>query len=196
MGLRKDYLTYIDNTIKSIFGSPNNLHMLELGDQKIKGKGINFGLGKSYYQDQGLYHTSVDLNGRNGAIVKDLKNLDDFIEYHNKFDIVTNSGTTEHVDTLEGQYTSFLNIHKCLKNDGIAIHIVPDIDITNETGRWADHCDYFYSIDLFTTLVENSDYKTISFDIIDNLRAYTYQKNGDKFIDKNLFLEKIHVRKN
>ena len=45
MGLRKDYLTYIDNTIKSIFGSPNNLHMLELGDQKIKGKGRRFGRG-------------------------------------------------------------------------------------------------------------------------------------------------------
>ena len=57
-------------------------------------------------------HTSIDTNGKNGALKIDLRYPVDtssgFI-----FDVITNFGTTEHVESVwpEDQYAVFENIH-------------------------------------------------------------------------------------
>jgi hypothetical protein len=62
--------------------------MLELGN-KMNRRGTY----KNWFEAIGVDHTSVDLNGRNGALRKDLMLPLEL----GKFDIVTNFGTTEHV---------------------------------------------------------------------------------------------------
>ena len=57
--------------------------MLELGNQVIRpDKQIPEITGKAYFHRLGYEHTSVDLNGLDGALVKDLSKLEDFTEFN------------------------------------------------------------------------------------------------------------------
>lgn len=67
--------------------------MLELGNKKTMA-GLVY---KGVFEKMGIRHTSVDWNGEDGALALDLRkplNL-------GRFDIVTNFGTSEHVDQQE-----------------------------------------------------------------------------------------------
>lgn len=67
--------------------------MLELGNKR------NHGLVyKTYFTGLGIRHVSVDWNGKNGALPKDLRKPLDL----GVFDMVSNIGTTEHVEGQEG----------------------------------------------------------------------------------------------
>jgi hypothetical protein len=66
--------------------------MLELGN-KANGAGTY----KAYFESRGIAHTSVDINGQDGALPLDLRKPLGL----GLFDIVTNIGTTEHVDQQE-----------------------------------------------------------------------------------------------
>src|ERR1041384_5416258 len=64
--------------------------MLELGN-KVTGAGLVY---KSVFEAMGIRHVSVDWNGKDGALPLDLRqplNL-------GRFDMVTNFGTSEHVE--------------------------------------------------------------------------------------------------
>jgi hypothetical protein len=67
--------------------------MLELGNKRW-GKRTPY---KPFFEDLGMLHVSVDLNGRDGALEMDLRKPLGLGE----FDIVTNFGTTEHVSDQE-----------------------------------------------------------------------------------------------
>ena len=87
--------------------------VLELGNKKS-----SHGVYKKDFKELGITHTSVDWNGKDGALNLDLRkplNL-------GKFDMVTNFGTTEHVDE---QYPVWKNIHDSLKVGGILVGETP-----------------------------------------------------------------------
>ena len=92
--------------------------MLELGGK------INAGLTyKAYFESLGFRHVSIDWNGQNGAIKRDLR-LPLWDEL-GQFDMVTNIGTTEHVD---GQAGVWENIHYMTKVDGVYVGQCPYYD--------------------------------------------------------------------
>lgn len=195
MGYNQSYLWWVNAQVDKVYNSVKNLKMLELGNQLIKkSPAIKETTGKDYYTKLGYDHTSIDLNGLNGALKKDLSNLDDFKEYKKYFNVITNSGTTEHVEPFEGQYNAFLNIHNSLKIGGLAIHIVPDVEFSKP-----GHAQYYYDLNFYDTLVENSDYTYLDTTILYTAnkkncwRAYAYKKIGDKFIDKKNLLDNIHI---
>src|SRR5690606_13935982 len=66
--------------------------MLELGNKKNER-----GVYKTEFEALGFRHISVDLNGKDGALRKDLQRPVKL----GQFDMVTNFGTTEHVATQE-----------------------------------------------------------------------------------------------
>lgn len=191
MGITVEYSTFVDSIIQDLFPYEKNLKMLELGDQLFDdGK-----TGKEFYQEKGYEHISVDLNGENGSIIKDLSKENEFIEWHGYFDIITNFGTTEHVEPLEAQYTVFKIIHDCLSVGGIAIHLNPDVDARDTRGLWKKHCRYYYSDKFYTRLVKFSDYRLLRNQEINGLRAAAYLKLGKDFISpKERLLEKISIR--
>lgn len=130
----------------------SGLHWGELGNQHYKS-----GVAKTRYVSLGVIHTALDINGRDGSLLIDLdravpKRLE------NKFDVITNYGTTEHVNN---QYSVFRNIHNMCKVTGIMIHIVPAI------GHWRGHCRYYYSKKFFEGLLKECKYKLI------DLRMFT-----------------------
>lgn len=106
-----------------VLPNAKNYQMLELGDQIFNpflAQEINYEVAKSYYQSLGYDHTSIDTNGNNGAINHDLTKPKE--EFNNKFGIITNHGTSEHI---KDQYSLFKNLHDWGCEGCVYVHIVP-----------------------------------------------------------------------
>ena len=195
MGLTPSYLRYIETCIEQAFGSGNmhGLCMLELGDQVIGGPGIGEQTGKAYFSHRGLNHVSVDINGRHGALARDLTIPEQFHDWHGQWDIVTNSGTTEHVEPFESQYDCFGIIHDCLRVGGIAIHLIPDVDERDVHGAWIDHCRYYYSEKFIEVLSQECGYEMLSNTVINGLRCAAVKKTTHTLFmdDRSKFLNLI-----
>ena len=67
-------------------------------------------------------------------------------------DMITNYGTTEHVEKEEGQYNCWINIHNMLRVNGLIIHALP------LAGKWEGHCRWYYTPDFFRNF-EKHGYK-------------------------------------
>jgi len=196
MGLCAPYLDFIDQAIRNGLDYRAGLRMLELGDQVIDDDLIPEKTGKEYFVNRGYQHVSVDLNGRNGSIAKDLSKPRQFNVWHGDFDVVTNSGTTEHVEPLNAQYRCFSIIHDCLRLNGISIHVVPDANELDQRGAWADHCPFYYSTDFFEMLAAQCGYLIQSNTVINGLRCVSLLKARDIPFTKNekAFANAISVR--
>lgn len=179
MGLEPDYLDYIQECVVATMDDFTDKRMLELGNQLINAEQIQERTGKTYYRNRGVLHTSFDLNGKDGAIRVDLSKPIGKKKWLNAFDIVTNSGTSEHVEPFETQYECFKNIHNCLKIGGIAIHIVPDAIELEERGLWKGHCNNYYTHEFFALLAELNGYQLISSKVINGTRCACLQKVTD-----------------
>lgn len=177
MGLKQAYLEYINKCINDTLGEVCGKRMLELGNQETIDNPIPEKTGKEYFKNRGVEHVSVDLNGLDGALPLDLTKPEQFVEWHDYFDIITNSGTVEHVEPKNYQYECFSIIHNCLKVGGIAIHLLPDIDELKDKGCWEGHCFNYYSHAFLKMLAEKNNYRLVSLKTIDGLICFCLQKN-------------------
>ena len=198
MGLNNKYLNFINESSSKAIGNIKGKCMLELGNQIIRNtEYIKEKTGKEYYTNRGVFHISIDLNGQNGALMLDLSKPLRKREWINYFDIITNSGTTEHVEPRKAQYDVFKNIHECMKVGGISIHLIPDILELEMKGKWKSHCKNYYSKEFFLFLAKYNNYEIIELKIINGLVCSTLRKTIDSSFmdDKELFLSFI-TRKN
>lgn len=180
MGLNSSHLSYIESSIEQVFGNETRgLRMLELGDQVIGDPGIIEKTGKAYFTNRGYTHVSVDINGQHGSISRDLTKPEQFLDWRGSWDILTNSGTTEHVEPFEAQYECFGIIHDCVKVGGIAIHLLPDVEELDHRGAWKNHCRYYYSELFFELLVRECQYELLSSVVINGLRCVAVRKMSD-----------------
>lgn len=193
MALRTVYLDYLLDSIYQSFGALQGKSMLELGDQVIRDPKIPEKTGKEFFQNKGMLHASVDLNGRHGSIQLDLSKPTSWLDLPKYYDVITNAGTSEHVEPLRGQYECFKNIHHWLKPGGIQIHLVPDIGELEKRGCWKNHCNNYYSHRFFSMLAANNSYEFISMKIISGLICVCLRKDLDIPFMKNrrLFLRHI-----
>jgi len=156
MGLRLEYINFINETI-ALAGlqRTNRLTMCELGNQRLRENmaGITKAkTGKEYFSSLGYNHTSIDLNGLDGALPLDLGKPIQDCGLIGQFDVLTNSGTSEHV---ESQYECFKNLHFLVKQNGILIHLNP------MTGSWPGHALYYYTFDLHRQMGRQCDYEIL-----------------------------------
>lgn len=196
MGLIRSYLEYMQDCIEGSLGGMDGKTMLELGDQLIFGDDVPEKTGKEYFQNRGLFHISIDLNADNGALPFDLARPIREKRFTGRFDVVTNAGTTEHVEPHRAQYECFENIHGFLRVGGIAIHIVPDVDELEQHGLWKDHCNNYYSHRFFEMLAEQNGYALLSSQVIGGLRCACLQKQTSRPFMRNrrLLLSQIARR--
>lgn len=120
--------------------------MLELGSKQ-------FGAYKRYFEEQGWRHTSVDLNGEGGALPLDLQRP--FNLGH--FDVVTNFGTTEHVESQEPVWR---NIHDALEVGGYLLSTVP------YPGDWVGHGRWYPPDGWYADFCELNGYEMELLDIV------------------------------
>jgi len=131
---------------------------------------------KSWFKKKGSKHTSFDINGKDGAIAVDLcKPIPD--KYKNKFNMVTNFGTTEHV---EDQTQVFRNIHDMTTVGGVMIHSVP------LHGYWKGHCPFRYTAK-FPPMLSGLNGYSLKFQEIrdrwkEKLLNFIVQKTSNEFV--------------
>ena len=119
--------------------------------------------------EQRTAKTSLDINGRDGALPLDLSRPLNSSLHHllGKCDVVTNFGTTEHVgeseyieeregyermDIWASQYHAFRNIHGLVRDGGIIINMVP------AAGCWPRHGAVEYEPRFFYALARSAGY--------------------------------------
>jgi len=171
------FKNYEESVLNRLGLSYTGLNICELGNQSYMSKPA-----KIMYEKKGSKHTSIDINGRGGALPFDLdKPLPGTLS--NKFDLITNYGTTEHVNK---QYSVFKNIHFLGKTGCIVIHGVP------LAGNWKKHCRYYYSTKFFSNLAIACSYSVVDLYLMDkdffkhpkNLVVCVLKKEKDNFFIK------------
>jgi hypothetical protein len=103
------------------------------------------------YEGVGIKYACVDVDGRAGSVVMDL-NFDGVPEDHkNKYGLVTNHGTSEH---LINQLNLFKVMHDFTKIDGVLLHAVPFMG-------YVDHGFFSYHPNFFEALARYNSYEMI-----------------------------------
>jgi len=129
------------------------LRMAELGNQSLRKDVLGIQVpAKKFFTAMGMEHTSIDQNGKDGALPLDLClpiTRPDLLE---SFDLVTNFGTIEHVDR---QYPAWRNVHSLAKVGGLFLHLLP------ETGSWPGHCPYRYGPEFPAALARCCAYEVL-----------------------------------
>jgi len=150
MAVHSQALELVDSARVSMGLSWKEIMMAELGNQILPESPLR--TAKKYFQSLGVFHVSIDLNGNDGAEKLDLsKPLLQFRpEWDGIFNIVTNFGTSEHIE--RGQWQTFRNMHDLCKDGGVMIHMVP------LTGNWHKHSHYYYTKQFFTELTAACGY--------------------------------------
>lgn len=111
--------------------------ILELGNQIMNLENVQDISAKKYYSGLGYDHTSVDQNGKDGAVTVDLSKP---IEWLGAFDLITDMGTTEHVSDA---YECLANVlHHC-KDGTVIIHKNP------KTGNFPIHGFHFFTLEFW-----------------------------------------------
>ena len=182
MGIEKSIEDYEKQVLYSLGLEYRGLKWCELGNQ------INYNneAAKKVYLSLGVEHISIDINGKDGALPI---NLDKPVPAAllDKFDIITNYGTVEHINN---QYQVFKNVHGICKENGLMIHIFP------LKGHWPGHCRYYYSEIFVKGLADAANYRMLNYTILDkdvfrtpkNMIAVTYiKKENSKFISEEVF---------
>ena len=131
--------------------SNKGIHMAELGNQKLVYQDY-YGPAKKYFEGRGINHFSFDLNKKDGAIPIDLSKPVDK-KWVGLFDIITNSGTTEHI--TNSQVEVFTNIHNICKVGGYILHSVP------MNGCWKGHSPHKYTKGFIEALCEANGYEVL-----------------------------------
>lgn len=158
-------------------------NILELGNQVMNLAECQGVSAKKYFTDKGHRHTSIDINGKDGALKLDLTKSLDLME---EFDIVTDFGTIEHTGNL---YPVLKNIFKHCKKGGIMLHKNP------KTGNFPLHGNFYFTITFWAELAKVMDYKIhelyehpIYHNITDGWEVIAVmESNGGKFISQYKF---------
>lgn len=119
--------------------------MLELGN-KVNTCGDVRLIYKAFFISKGFRHVSVDMNGKDGAIKKDLRKPLGL----GTFDMVTNLGTTEHVSPgkYEGQAACWQNICEAMHVGSVLVSVTPKPGAQ----KWATHGCWYPEPGFFTDL--------------------------------------------
>ena len=103
------------------------------------------------YEALGISYSCVDVDGRAGTLVLDL-NFDPLpAEHHNRYGLVTNHGTSEH---LLNQYNVFKMMHDLTKPSGVMVHAVPFT-------VHLEHGFFNYQPNFFECLARYNSYETL-----------------------------------
>ena len=181
MGVTLQSFNYMCRWVK-----PQHRSICELGDQQFMCCNL-FPEGsytKPYWQNKGLEHIYLDINGRGGSLMVD---LNEDIDIDKQFDIITDFGTLEHVNDF---YMGFKNVHKICKTRGLIIHILP------APGHWPDHGTWRAGVGFFMKLSKSMKYDLLDCHIeptyiggtdADQIYVVMEKKSENDFVDRETF---------
>ena len=92
---------------------------------------------KPYFQLEGYDHVSIDLNGQDGALVRDLSQP---FSLGRTFDVATDFGTSEHVSCL---WQCLRNVHEHLALGGLVFYANPAPKNWPKHGYWYRDSNFY-----------------------------------------------------
>lgn len=127
-----------------------NLYLREDTKEILKDKYEKVAL--EYFKKEGFKDViSFDINEKDGSLPVDLsKSIPE--KYKNRFDLVLNGGTAEHVSN---QKMVFQNMHDLCVKKGIIFNLGP------MEGSWPVHSKYHYSFNFFKNMANERDYEIL-----------------------------------
>ena len=141
-----------DIFIKNLLDNNKTIHRIQKKnlDNLSRFKSFNT---EDYFKSVGFKeYKSIDINGAYNSLQFDLnKNISATYSYNEKYDLVINNGTGEHVFN---QYALFLNFHNLTKLNGIMLNILPFID-------WINHGFYNFNPIFFADLAASNNYEIV-----------------------------------
>lgn len=160
----------LNNGVKSV---------CELGAQNIY-FGHDYGkYANLWYERKGLAYTCIDQNGENNAHVVDLGKEQKFTE---KFDLLTDYGTSEHVD---GFYNCWLN--KWALSDLI-------ISENPKTGNWPGHGQNYVTENFYKQIARETGAEIIKLgehpamsNTTDGWNIFCVLRKNGKFVSEDIF---------
>jgi hypothetical protein len=187
MGINNTAFNAFNQVIENYKKNKHEICLLELGIQEAT-ETLNFRYFRDLLKNEFKNYTSLDLHDIPGVTLFDLSKYQPTAF---TADIITNFGTSEHIEYEQGQYNCWHNIHNWLNVGGIAIHEIP------EKGSWKNHCRYYTTFEFFYTL-EDFGYKIIELknhsNHNGNLNWCVVEKikNCD-FMDYDTFYKVMHI---
>lgn len=169
---------------------PSNGSILELGNQIMDLENVQGISAKKYYSDKGYQHTSIDINGKDGALKLDLSKP--IKENLGTFDLVMDAGTTEHVSDL---YECLANVFKFAGN--IIIHKNPRTGSFNDGYHEGAHHFTIHFWREYANLTNLEILELFEYPIYHNIVdgwevvAVIKKKEESKMITKKEFEEKL-----
>lgn len=128
------------------------IRMGELGAQNMYDDTYYGAVAKDVFSRMGVEHRSFDITPHQGAAFMDLREpLPDDLMW--AFDVVTDFGTTEHVNG--DYYQAVKNIHDMTAPEGLIIRENP------KTGHWPGHGHNYVDMDFYRVLSELCGYRLI-----------------------------------
>lgn len=159
MGITTDSLKRIQKF--GILDSAKEIRMLELGCQNIYDDSFKYSaygmIAKHWFANYDkINHKSWDILGCQLAEKVDLRIPID-VSITGKFDVITDFGTTEHIDNTEigGFYEAQKNIHNLCEIGGIIIHENP------KTGHWIGHGCNYVTQEFYLSLIKDMEYELL-----------------------------------
>jgi len=129
------------------------LLMCELGAQNIYTDGEWYGkIAKDFFTLNGVQHESYDIIVHQNCEYMDLR-IAIPKTLKNKYDVVTDFGTTEHIDG--NYYQGNKNIHDLCKVGGLIIRENP------KTGHWIGHGNNYVDMEFYNVLAKMCDYEIL-----------------------------------
>lgn len=115
----------------------------------------------------GLEYRAIDYGGQEDTLALDL-NFDRLPEgERNRYDLVTNFGTSEHVCN---QANSFCVMHDLTKRGGLMFHVLP-------SGGMLNHGLVNYTPKFFWKLCQSNEYELLFFDFLPSRAPYPVPEN-------------------
>ena len=127
---------------------------------------------KDYFMSIGFKeYKSIDINGAYNSYQFDLnKDILKTYNFNQKYNLVINNGTGEHVFN---QYSLFLNFHNLTKVNGIMLNVLPFID-------WINHGFYNFNPIFFADLAASNNYEIIKISL-SNRNGAELKLDGNNF---------------
>lgn len=142
--------------IEKVISNNNIKTVIELGSQNLfdKDYGSITPFASEYYESKGIEYNCIDIGGCNNALKL---NLSKPVKLPKTFDLVTDFGTSEHIETgSKHNVTAFYNClktkHNLTKENGFIISENP------KTGNWKGHGYNYYTTDFYTQLAKVNGY--------------------------------------
>jgi hypothetical protein len=162
-------------TIQEFIPEPKKV--VEFGNQRYTASRVKEASStKDFYNKLGIEYNAIDVNTERDSIIMDLNyDLREKYGYNEKFSLVTNIGTSEHIFN---QYTCFLNAHNLCEVGGLMYHQLPFIP-------WVNHGFFNYNPIFFNALAYANGYEVVMFVVCDR-EGVTI----DEISDDEMFKEK------